>query len=172
MASQKQNEKEGPTIRNSFHGFFNTSGDEELDDMRECTIYITDTELVLGDQGEYEVKGGMFDVLPDPVEGIAEKIFSEDSGETIPYEDALKRSKTKQLELDEIEKIQIEKSMPPKSKHMVELDKEGTFASELNIFIGTATSYGDGDETRTFVDALEAATHDAGGAPIVETEFD
>lgn len=165
-----RNQGSGANVRETFQGFFSTGSDPEgLKDTHQCTLFITDTELVVGDQGEFELLGGILKELPDQVFKIARK-FLADEGSTISYEQATRQGGTKRLDLDDITKIQVERGMPPLGKHMVEIEQG--HRRELNVFVGTPESYGEGDETQAFVDALQDAAVHAGGSPIVEEEYD
>jgi len=156
------------TVRETFHGFYSTLGRDEVHEMHECTLFITDEELVIGDQGEYEVLGGIPDKLPEPADKITRKIFADDSAETIALDTASKRNDTKTISLTDIDEIETEKQLPS-NKQLIEVEYN---INEASIYIGTAKSHGGKDETQAFVSALESAATDAGGAPRVTSEFD
>jgi hypothetical protein len=171
MSASDQQSGTEAQIRDSLHGFFDPHGDiEELTDSYECTIFITDTELVLGDQGEFQPAGGLLEVLPEALTGIANKILADDEPTTISFDTAVNRPGTKQIDLTDIIKIEVEKGLPPLGKHLVEIEYGNH--REVTVFVGTADSYGEKEETQEFVNKLETAANDAGGSPRVTKEYD
>lgn len=161
-----------PRVRETFHGFFSTGADPEgLFDTHECTIFVTDEELVVGDMGEYQLIGGLGKMLPVEVYKIARSLLADDDASTITFEAATGRSGTRRIALADISGIDVEQGMPPLGKTMVEIDT-GSRGRELNVFVGTAKNYGDEAETKAFVDVLETAAREAGGSPVVNHEYD
>lgn len=171
MSASDQQSAEHAQIRDSRHGFFDPHGDiEELIDSYECTIFITDTELVLGNQGEFQPAGGLLELLPEALTGIASKFLTDDDPTTISFDAATSRPGTKRIDLTDISKIETEKGLPPLGKHLVEIEYGSH--REMTVFVGTADSYGEKEETEAFVDKLETAATDAGGSPRVTKEYD
>jgi len=171
MSSPNSQQGGQPRIRQSMHGFFSYDDEiEELHESHECTIFVTDAELLIGDQGAFKPLGGLMELLPGAVAGIANKVLADDQPTTISYDTAVNRPGTKRIPLTNIAEIEVEKGIPPIGKHLVEITHGN--GNELAIYIGTADSYGGKEETKAFVDALEAAATDAGGAPRVTQEFD
>lgn len=157
-------------FRGVFHGFFSEYEDEELLDMHECTLFVTNSELVIGDQGEYEPLGGVLEALPPIVSKFAIKILADDEPSTIAYQTARNRNRSEQIALTDINRIEIEKGMPPVGKQTVEIER--AYGGEISIFIGSAKSYGGKEQTQEFVSTLARAAQDAGGSPIVTDELD
>ena len=152
------------------HGFYSERGAESVAEMRECTLFLDDGDLLVGDMGEFQVLGGLPELLPDPVAGVVRTVFADDDAETLDRETARTRRDSERYGLDEITEIEVETGLPPGSKQRVELDHARR--GELSVFVGTADEYGGEDETQAFVDALSSAAEDAGGAPRVTSEYD
>ncbi|PSQ17198.1 hypothetical protein BRD00_08370 [Halobacteriales archaeon QS_8_69_26] len=163
---------DGAGIRATYHGFFSRGSDPEgLMDTHECTVFVTDEELVVGDMGEYRLLGGVVKMLPPEVFKVARKVLADDDASTMSFERATRRSGTRRIPLDEIAQIDLETGIGPLGSTMVEIDR-GHAGRELNLFVGTGKSYGDDEQTKEFVDTLEAAAIDAGGSPVVNTEYE
>lgn len=169
MSPEQSTDGGGSNTRYKAHGFYSSWEERDLDDMHECTVFITDEKLVIGDMGEYEVAGGIPDMLPDPVEGLARKFLADDDPDTLSFDTAQRRRDTDEIELTNITEIETEQELPSR-KQLVEIEQQ--HGIELSIFIGTGSSYGGKEETQEFVSKLEAAARDAGGAPRVTSDID
>ncbi len=159
-----------PAIRETVHGFFSRHEPDGLYEMHEGTLFITDQELVAGDQGRYKPMGGLLKVLPEGLAGIVRRFKASGDATTISYGEAENRRGTRRVPLTDIREIEVEKGMPPLGKSLIEV--EYGHHKELAIYVGTDKSHGEAEETKAFVEALDAAARDAGGSPIVHEEYD